>query len=105
MSDIRFVMIGVGLTFAGFIIMGALGGTYAAATFEQGEFGTCYEYSQDEPPREIDCSYKVLDQAAFFGVVVGLIGGGVAALVKGARGDWDSRTRPEEMAGPGGKKA
>ena len=101
MSDTRFTIAGIGLIFAGFVILGIFGGHYEAATFESEEFGTCYEYSDDAPPAEIDCSAKIAEQAAFFGIVIGLIGGGVASLVKGMRGDWDSRVRPEDVVGPG----
>lgn len=101
MSDMRFILIGVGLTFAGFLVLGVLGGEYQAATFESNEFGTCYEYFEDKPPQEINCSFKIMDQTAFFALVMGLLGAGVIALIKGARGDWDSKVKPEDIVGPG----
>ncbi len=101
MSDMRFVLIGVGMIFAGFGVLGVFGGQYQAATLEADEFGTCFEYSDTSPPLEIECSYKVLDQTVFFALVIGLIGAGVISLVKGARGDWDNRIKPEDVVGPG----
>ena len=101
MSDTRFTIIGIGLIFAGFIILGVFGDSYQAATLESDEFGTCYEYSEENPPVEINCSYKIFDQTVFFGVIIGFIVAGVLSLVKGARGDWDNKVKPEDMVGPG----
>ena len=101
MSDMRFIIIGIALVFVGFIILGTLGQDYQAATFEANEFGTCYKYSDDSAPVEINCSYKIFDQTVFFGIVIGFIGGGVVALVKGVKGDWDSKVKPEDVVGPG----
>ena len=100
MSDMRFIIIGVALIFVGFIVLGAFGHDYQAATFESNEFGTCYEYSDDKPPIEINCSYKIFDQTIFFALVVGFIGAGIISLVKGVKGDWDNKVKPEDMAGP-----
>ena len=101
MSDMRFILIGIGLIFAGFLVLGVLGQNYQAATVESNEFGTCYEYSDDSPPKEINCSYKIFDQTIFFALVIGLIGAGIISLVKGTRGNWDNQIKPEDMVGPG----
>jgi hypothetical protein len=50
MSDMRFIILGIALIFVGFIILGAFGHEYQAATLESNEFGTCYEYFEDKPP-------------------------------------------------------
>ena len=97
----RFIIIGIVLGFVGFIILGGFGQNYQAATLESNQFGTCYEYSDNSPPVEINCSFKIFDQTVFFGVVIILIGVGVISLIKGIRGDWDNRVKPEDMAGPG----
>ncbi len=101
MSDMRFILIGIGLIFVGFVILGGLGQNYQAVTFESNEFGTCYEYSEDLPPVEINCSFKIFDQTLFFGIIIGFVGAGIIALIKGVRGDWDNKVNPEDMAGPG----
>jgi hypothetical protein len=100
MSDMRFVIIGIALVFAGFLILGVFGHNYQAATFESNEFGTCYEYSDDLPPSQINCSFKIFDQTVFFAIVMGFIGAGIVALIKGVRGDWDNKVKPEDMTGP-----
>jgi len=101
MSDMRFTIIGIALIFVGFIILIVFGHNYQAATIESNEFGTCYEYSNDKEPVEIDCSLKILDQALFFALIIGFVGAGIIALVKGAKGNWDSQVKPEDMVGPG----
>ena len=104
MSDTRFTILGIGFIFAGFLILGIFGGDYQTSNIEMTEFGDCYEYSENNEPIPIDCSYKVFDQTIFFGVVIGLIVAGVISLIKGARGNWDSKVKPEDMVGPGGEK-
>ena len=101
MSDMRFTIIGIALIFAGFLTLGGFGHNYQAATLESNEFGTCYEYSDSSPPVEIDCSFKIFDQAIFFGLVIGFIAAGVIFLIKGVRGNWDNKVKPEDMVGPG----
>ena len=100
----RFIMIGIVLIFAGFIILGVFGENYQAATLESNEFGTCYEYSEKEAPIEINCSFKILDQTVFFVLVIGFISAGVIALIKGSRGDWDSKVKSEDIVGPSNKQ-
>ena len=101
MSDMRFIIIGIVLVFVGFVILGGFGHDYQAGTFEANEFGTCYEYSDDLPPVEINCSFKIFDQTLFFGIVIGFIGTGIISLIKGVKGDWDNKVKPEDMVGPG----
>jgi len=101
MSDMRFTLIGIALIFVGFIILIVFGHNYQAATLESNEFGTCYEYSNDKEPVEIDCSLKILDQALFFALIIGFVGAGIIALVKGAKGNWDNKVKTEDMVGPG----
>jgi len=101
MSDMRFIIAGIALVFAGFLILGVFGNNFQAATLESNEFGTCYEYSDGSPPIEINCSFKIFDQTIFFGLVLGFIATGIISLVKGARGDWDNKVKPEDMVGPG----
>jgi len=100
MSDMRFIILGIALIFVGFIILGAFGHEYQAATLESNEFGTCYEYFEDKPPAKINCSFKIMDQTLFFGLILGFIIAGIISLIKGVKGDWDNKVKPEDMAGP-----
>ena len=97
----RFIMIGIVLIFVGFIILGVFGYEYRAATLESNEFETCYEYSNEKAPVEINCSSKIFNQTLFFALIIGFIGAGIIALVKGAKGDWDNKVKPEDIVGPG----
>jgi len=96
----RFTMIGIALIFVGFIILGVFGQDYQAATLESNEFETCYEYSDEKAPVEIDCSSKIFNQTLFFALIIGFIGAGIISLVKGVKGDWDNKVKPEDMVGP-----
>ena len=100
MSDIRFVLIGVAVIFVGFLILGIFGENYQASNIETNEFGNCFEYSEDKEPIPVDCSAKSSEQNMFFGIVIALIVAGIVALIKGVRGNWDSKVKPEDMVGP-----
>ena len=64
MSDIRFVMIGIVVITVGFIILGVYGSEYTGITVETDEFSTCYEYSEEEKPQEIDCQ-EILQSCSY----------------------------------------
>jgi len=101
-SDTRFTLLGIGLIFAGFIVLGIFGPKYFETTIQAEEFDNCYEYFEDRPPVQVDCSEKLQDKAMFSGLVIGLICIGIASLIKGVRGKWDQDVKPEDMVGPGG---
>ena len=101
MSDTRFLILGVILIFVGFLVFGMLGESYRAASIEAGEFGDCYEYSEDSAPIKTDCAAKTFDQLVFFGIIIAIIATGIIMLIKGAKGRWDNEVRPEDMVGPG----
>jgi len=103
-SDTRFTIIGILLIFVGFLVLGIFGGNFQSANIEMAEFGDCFEYSDNNEPIPINCSYKSLDQTIFFSIVVVLITAGVISLIKGVRGKWDNQVKPEDMVGPGGDK-
>ncbi len=102
MSDTRFTMLGIVLIFAGFIILGIFGSEYFDATIQAEEFGDCFDYFDDKPPIQVDCDVKLQNKILFSGLVIGLVGVGIAALVKGVKGRWDQDVKPEDMVGPGG---
>ena len=43
----------------------------------------------------------MLFRSVFFGIVLAFIVAGILSLIKGARGDWDSKIKPEDVVGPG----
>ncbi|MGQ0791012.1 MAG: hypothetical protein ACT4NJ_02165 [Nitrosopumilaceae archaeon] len=100
MSDTRFTLLGIGLIFAGFIILGTFGAPYFDATIQVEEFGDCFEYFDDRPPVPVKCETKLQDKMMFSGLVIGLVGAGVASLIKGVKGRWDQDVKPEDMLGP-----
>ena len=100
MSDTRFTMLGIGLIFVGFIILGVFGTAFFDATIQANEFETCFEYFDDNPPVEVSCDAKLQNKVMFLGLVLGLVGAGIVSLIKGARGKWDQDVKPEDMVGP-----
>ena len=104
MSDIRFVMIGVGVLSVGFIVMALFGTQYQDITIQTKEFSECYDYTDENVPVKIDCDEQLQNRNLMFAVVIGILIVGGIALVKGIRGNWDNEVKPEEMVGPGGDK-
>jgi len=102
-SDTRFTLIGVGLIFAGFLILGIFGSQFIDASIEAEEFTNCFEYFEDKPPVPADCDLKYQNKSLFFVLVIVLIGGGIISLLKGVKGRWDQEVKSEDMVGPGGK--
>lgn len=97
-------MLGIGLIFAGFIVLGIFGARYFDATVEAEEFVNCFEYFDDKAPVQVDCDLKLQNKTMFFSLVVGLVSGGIVSLVKGVKGKWDQDVKPEDMLGSGGPR-
>ena len=102
MSDTRFTLIGIGLIFVGFIVLGIFGSNFIGPTIEAQEFDDCYEYFGDKPPVPVSCDIQFLNKTIFFALVIAIIGSGIVFLVKGVRGKWDQDVKPGDMLGPGG---
>ena len=99
MSDTRFIILGVGIIFAGIIILSVFGAQFDEITMQE-EFHVCYEYHADMPPTEIDCDIASQNKIIIFAIVALLIACGITSLVKGIRGGWDQDVKPEDMVGP-----
>ncbi|MCA9811579.1 MAG: hypothetical protein KC483_01815 [Nitrosarchaeum sp.] len=97
----RFLILGVGLMFAGFLMFGIFGNEYRDANLEMLEFNDCFEYTDETGPVQVNCTYKIFDQTIFLVVVGALLLGGTISLIKGIRGKWDNEVKPEDMVGPG----
>ena len=104
MSDIRFIMIGVGVLSVGFIVMAVFGTQYQDITVQTNEFAECYDYADENVAVKVDCDEQLLSRNLMFAIVIGILAAGGIALVKGIRGTWDNDVKPEEMLGPGGDK-
>jgi hypothetical protein len=99
MSDIRFTLIGVGLVFAGFIVLGVFGQDHYNFAIQEREFGDCFTY-EDGKQVEVRCNERMQDRAIFFGLVLSIIGAGIFFLVKGVKGKWDQDVKPQDKVGP-----
>ena len=98
-SDTRFIILGVGLIFAGIIVLTVFGAQSDEITLQE-EFSECYEYHADAPPTEIDCDVAFQNKLIIFAIVALLTICGIVSLVKGIRGRWDQDVKPEDMVGP-----
>ena len=101
MSDTRFIILGVGIIFAGIIVLSVFGAKFSEITMQE-EFRECYEYHTDEPPTEINCDIAFQNKLIIFAIVGLLIICGITSLIKGMRGKWDQDVKPEDMVGPSG---
>ena len=99
MSDTRFIILGVGMIFAGIIILSVLGAKFDEITLQE-EFRECYEYHTDGPPTEIDCDIAFQNKMIVFAIIMLLTLCGIVSLIKGIRGGWDQDVKPEDMVGP-----
>jgi hypothetical protein len=93
------MMLGIALVFAGFLILGVLGRSFLEFTVQENEFGNRVDYTETGAV-STDCGVIMQDKILLFGVVMGLIGSGIVALIKGYRGRWDQDVKSDEMVGP-----
>lgn len=100
MSDTRFIMLGLILVFAGFMFGGIVGSQYVKFTVQANEFGDCFDYTSEGKAIPVSCTLVIQNKYVVLAVVVALVAGGIASLVKGAKGKWDQDVRSDEMVGP-----
>ena len=101
MSDTRFTLGGIVLIFSGFLILGIYGSNFSQISIQSEEFEECYEYHGDGAPSVKPCEEGLKNRTWFFVMVIGLIVGGILALLKGLKGRWDQDVKPQDMVGPG----
>ena len=99
MSDIRLIMIGAAIIFAGFVVGGMANSTYSQFAVQQQNFDECYDYSSGVAIH-VKCSEKSLDHLLYLGLSLGLLGTGGLVIFKGIRGKWDHDVKDNEMLGP-----
>ena len=100
MSDTRFIILGIGLVFAGIIFLSVFGNQSTEITLQE-EFTQCFEYHDDSPPTEIDCVTASENKMMVFAIMALLVVCGIVSLLKGIKGKWDQDVKPEDMVGPG----
>lgn len=99
MSDIRLIMLGSVIIFAGFVVGGITGSQYLQYAIQAGQFDDCFDYSSGVGVK-VKCDQKEQDKVMFLALSVGLIASGVVILVKGVRGKLDQNVKSDEMLGP-----
>lgn len=99
-SDIRLIILGSVLAFAGFLLGGIAGAQYQQYVIQANQFDDCYDYASDGNAIKVKCDEKMQDMFFILASSLGLIGGGVFVLVKGIRGKWDQNVKSDEMVGP-----
>lgn len=99
-SDIRLIILGSAIAFAGFLLGGITGAQYQQYAIQSGQFDVCYDYTSDGNAIKVKCDEKIQDMFFFLVLSLGLIGTGVFVLVKGTRGKWDQNVKSDEMVGP-----
>ncbi|TLX83329.1 MAG: hypothetical protein E6K98_04935 [Thaumarchaeota archaeon] len=99
MSDIRLIMLGSTIIFAGFVVGGLTSSQYSQFALQAGQFDDCYDYSSGTAIK-VRCDQKEGDKNLFLVLSIGLIGGGAVILAKGIRGKWDQNVKSDEMLGP-----
>lgn len=100
MSDTRFIVLGLILVFAAFMFGGIVGSQYVKFTVQANQFSDCFDYTSEGKSIPVSCALVIQDKYIVLGVVVALLGGGVASLVKGVKGKWDQDVKSDEMVGP-----
>jgi dipeptide/tripeptide permease len=99
MSDIRLIMVGAVIMFAGFMIGGMTNSTYSQFAVQQENFDQCFDYSSGVAVH-VKCAEKSQDYMLYLGLSFVLLGIGGVVIFKGIRGKWDHDVKDSEMLGP-----
>lgn len=99
MSDIRLIMGGAAIIFAGFILGDMANSNYAQFAVQQQNFDECYDYSTGVAVH-VKCAEKSQDYLLYIVLSLGLLGTGGVVIFKGIRGRWDHDVKDNEMVGP-----
>lgn len=99
MSDIRLIMGGAAIIFAGFVLGDMANSNYAQFAIQQQNFDECYDYSTGVAVH-VKCSEKSQDYLLYLALSLGLLGTGGVVIFKGIKGKWDHDVKDNEMVGP-----
>ena len=102
MSDIRLILVGVGIIFTGFILGGLINSNYAQFEIQGKLSDQCYDYSSGKEVK-VKCTEKGEEHFIYFGMALGLLLFGGFIIFKGIRGKWDQNVKDDEMLGPKGR--
>jgi hypothetical protein len=98
-SDIRLILIGSLIIFAGFYIAGMAGSQYTQISIQKDQFDDCYDYSSGTAVH-VNCDQKEQDALLYLALALGMIGGGAYLIFRGIKGRWDQNVKSDEMVGP-----
>ncbi len=99
MSDIRLVMIGAAVIFAGFVVASIGNADYAQYAVQQQNFDDCYDYTTGVA-MHVKCSEKSYDHLLNMLLSFTILAIGGFVMYKGVRGKWDNSVKDSEMLGP-----
>ncbi|MDE1829105.1 MAG: hypothetical protein KGI25_02165 [Thaumarchaeota archaeon] len=99
MSDIRLIMIGSMIIFAGFYVASMAGSEYSQMSIQATQFDDCYDYSSGTAI-QVSCMQAEHDAFLYLALALGLFGGGGYVIFKGIQGRWDQNVKNDEMLGP-----
>jgi hypothetical protein len=99
MSDIRLILIGSLIIFAGLYITSIAASQYDQIAIQADQFDDCYDYSSGTAVH-VNCAQAELDALLYLGLALSIIGGGAYLIFKGIKGRWDQNVKSDEMVGP-----
>lgn len=99
MSDIRLIMMGSVMIFAGFYVGGIGGSEYSQVSLQASELDSCFDYSSGTAIH-VNCAKAEQDAFLWLALAVALMGGGSYIIFRGIRGKWDQNVKNDEMLGP-----
>src|SRR5579872_5897292 len=96
MSDIRLVMIGSVIIFAGFYVASMGGSQYSQMAMQATQFDDCYDYSTGVAVH-VSCIQLEHDAILYLVLALSLMGGGGYVIFRGIKGRWDQNIKSDEM--------
>ena len=99
MSDIRLILIGSLIIFAGFYIASMAGSQYNQISIQKNQCDDCYDYSSGTAVY-VNCTQQEQDALLYLGLALSVIGVGAYLIFRGIRGRWDQNVKSDEMVGP-----
>lgn len=99
MSDVRLIMVGSLIVFAGFYVASMAGSEYSETLMQKTQFDDCYDYSSGAAV-QVSCVAAEHDALLHLALALGLFGGGGYVIFRGIRGSWDQNVKNDEMLGP-----